>query len=358
MRHADRPHSLHDLRTTRGFTIVELLIVIVVIGILAAIVIVTYNGIQQNARVASIQSDLTQAAQQLSVYKTGTSTTDQYPPDQATANLKISSNNTYSYSYMPSANYYCLTVSNGSTSYYVSSLSSASNSGSCPTTNGLVGWWPLNNDANDASGNNDNGSISNAITTQGQDGRSNSAYSFNGTSSRIVLSNNSTNNAAKPALPLSVSLWVKLASISGAQTLFSNDQLQCSGTNIYSGAKVMVTSGVINFLIGNGGACGGPSRASVNTSSAVISTANQWYNIIVTADASLNMNVYVNGSQVSAPKDGTGTATSMAYTTTPSRFGADSADGTWLNGSLDDIRIYNRVLTGAEISTIATSTAQ
>lgn len=38
--------------TTTGFTIVELLIVIVVIGILAAITIVAYSGIQDKARVA------------------------------------------------------------------------------------------------------------------------------------------------------------------------------------------------------------------------------------------------------------------------------------------------------------------
>lgn len=42
----------------KGFTIVELLIVIVVIGILAAITIVAYNGIQNRANDAAVQSDL------------------------------------------------------------------------------------------------------------------------------------------------------------------------------------------------------------------------------------------------------------------------------------------------------------
>lgn len=41
-----------------GFTIVELLIVIVVIAILAAISIIAYNGIQRRAAIAVVQSDL------------------------------------------------------------------------------------------------------------------------------------------------------------------------------------------------------------------------------------------------------------------------------------------------------------
>lgn len=41
-----------------GFTIVELLIVVVVIAILASITIVSYNGIQERAKVSSANSDL------------------------------------------------------------------------------------------------------------------------------------------------------------------------------------------------------------------------------------------------------------------------------------------------------------
>jgi prepilin-type N-terminal cleavage/methylation domain-containing protein len=45
-----------------AFTIVELLIVIVIIGILAAITIVAYNGVQERARVSRANSDLVSLA--------------------------------------------------------------------------------------------------------------------------------------------------------------------------------------------------------------------------------------------------------------------------------------------------------
>ena len=51
-----------------GFTLVELLIVIVIIAILAAITIVAYNGIQGRARAASATSDLTNIAKQIESY--------------------------------------------------------------------------------------------------------------------------------------------------------------------------------------------------------------------------------------------------------------------------------------------------
>ena len=51
-----------------GFTIVELLIVIVVIAILAAITIVAYNGIQQRARDSDRQGDIATIAKAIELY--------------------------------------------------------------------------------------------------------------------------------------------------------------------------------------------------------------------------------------------------------------------------------------------------
>jgi len=56
------------LSQSKGFTIVELLIVIVVIGILAVIVITTFTGVQKKGRDADRKSDINAIYSQVEVY--------------------------------------------------------------------------------------------------------------------------------------------------------------------------------------------------------------------------------------------------------------------------------------------------
>lgn len=65
------------LKNNKGFTIVELLIVIVVIGILAAITIVAYNGVQQRANTTKAQTAAKEVVNKAEVYAADNSGT--YP---------------------------------------------------------------------------------------------------------------------------------------------------------------------------------------------------------------------------------------------------------------------------------------
>ena len=105
----------------RGFTIVELLIVVVVIAILAAITIVAYNGISTRAVESGLKSDLSNGAKQIQLFKT---TSGSYPGSTAEVNdgkgMKNSQNTALTYAGQPQT--YCLSASstrNANLSFYI-----------------------------------------------------------------------------------------------------------------------------------------------------------------------------------------------------------------------------------------------
>ena len=112
-----------------GFTIVELLIVVVVIAILAAITIVAYNGIQTRAKQAAAQSSAAQASKKAATY--AIQNADLYPSTIEAMGLDP---NTYQYSVdnESSPRTFCITATKSNVSYYTSETISNPTEGACP----------------------------------------------------------------------------------------------------------------------------------------------------------------------------------------------------------------------------------
>ena len=140
MRYADHD-TLEYTKSRHGFTIVELLIVVVVIAILAGITIVSYNGITKRAKDSAIQSTLSQATQKLEMAKLN-DPAGIYPASMSAAGLDsfVSSGDTvYSYGVSSDGKTFCMAVSKGGRTYYITSAVSNPKTGICNGTVGVAG---------------------------------------------------------------------------------------------------------------------------------------------------------------------------------------------------------------------------
>lgn len=114
-----------QIKRQPGFTIVELLIVIVVIAILAAISIVAYRGIQERARASQASSALVQSKKKLELYKVDATT---YPTTGNLASAGVIDSDV-SYQYSSDGTTYCLTATVGVTSYKATNTSAPEQGG-------------------------------------------------------------------------------------------------------------------------------------------------------------------------------------------------------------------------------------
>jgi hypothetical protein len=213
-------------------------------------------------------------------------------------------------------------------------------------TNGLISYWGFSGNANDVSGNGNNGTVNGATLTSDRFGNANSAYSFNGVNNYIRCINAGvTGNNSR-----SVAFWVKTSSTTPGSVLsYGNND------NPYQDFRVI--------LNGLGVSCGGANTEMSNTitgSGRGVQYApnNTWDFFTFVYDNALstnlsNVKVYKNGILATSYCDENITNTLNTGSLNPLTIGcyhwlAYSGNKQYFNGILDDIGFWNRPLTADE----------
>ena len=221
--------------------------------------------------------------------------------------------------------------------------------------NGLVAWYPFNGNANDESGNGNNGQITNASLTSDRNNLQNKAFKFDHIGASFSQLSKEIYIPYKPTLNLqkiSVSVWVNPKSY--FWTGNSNDPnsaIVYRFENGYSNPNGQVWG--IRYNASNFGAfiLGASSTNNQQSSDLRQSTPlelGKWANITFTFDGS-SFKLYYNGALVKE------TTTTIALNTLGNSgisVGVSrQANGFWYlaNADIDDLAIWNRALTAVEI---------
>lgn len=208
--------------------------------------------------------------------------------------------------------------------------------------NGLVAWWGLNGNANDESGNGLNGTVSNVTLTIDRFGNANSAYSFDGISSKITGPNSSLLNLSNNR---SVSVWIK--SINNTSTadhgIIGYNSTSNNGHNGYM--LYLQSTGKLISLEDN--YFGGPASWSgaVSNDNTFLSD-NVWHNIISTRKND-STKIYIDGRLQNVY-----TSLIPNFNNSSIIIGHTNFSNQYFKGSIDDIGIWNRSLNQQEINAL------
>jgi hypothetical protein len=209
-------------------------------------------------------------------------------------------------------------------------------------TSGLVGWWPFNGNANDESGNGNNGTVNGATLTTDRNGNASAAYDFNGANTYIeVLSNSSLQLTNNYTLNGWFNADVFFYTSNADRSLLS--KVQSGGW--YGGYEVMVGGNTND--IAHTGNVGGNNFVLGGTGYSTVT----WYMFSLTYDGA-TMKLYMNGILVNSQ------ARSGSLQTSGQSLLFGRRDGNlqgYFDGKLDDIGIWNRALTPCEIQALYNS---
>lgn len=334
--------SMTWARRQHGFTIVELLIVIVVVAILAAITIVAYTGVQQRATASALQNEVSSVVKKAESIKIST-TTNKYPAD--TTELGTSSS-TLSYYYDSATDSYCVQSKKNNQVYSATKSNTTPTAASC-TENGLLGWWKLNGDASDTTPIANNGAATATTSDVGQNGSAGQALGFSSASTSNVIIPHTPSLSSDPQ---TFSMWVRPTSWASA-TASTIIAKRASSANGYF---IAYLNGSTSLIFDCGGS-GGSNRWTPGYAPPL----NTWTHLVFTCSTEGGVALYVNGNTTPQATRPTVDRSAMAASTSTLRFGQDPSGSALLwNGSLDDIRLYNRTLTPNEINALYTANAQ
>jgi len=203
-------------------------------------------------------------------------------------------------------------------------------------SNGLVGWWPFNGNANDESGNNNNGTVNGALLTDDRFGVTNSAFLFNYLQTNNIDFGNLISNFGSN--DFTVSLWFTISSQPGYLITKRYDEI-CSANNNW---WVLSHAG---FEI-----CQGNSGYETVISNNYNYGSNTW-NLISIVKNINQINLYINGILINTTNlNGSYNINNSANMLVGMNNAPISGNVAKHDGKIDDIGIWNRVLTEQEIT--------
>lgn len=230
---------------------------------------------------------------------------------------------------------------------FVYGTTNAQNTCSPLITNGLIGYYPFCSNANDASGNGNNGTVHGATLTTDRFGNTNSAYSFNGTSNYISVSDQASLRLSNT--DFTISAWVYETSLAPAQDAIVTKRAPSGSGNGYIlniAGNNQPTPELINFQVS-----GGFDPHAYSGSTVLL---NAWQHIVVTYTlSSQTIKIYLNGVLNSTTS---GIPSPNAATSNDLWIGNDVAGGQYsFHGKIDDVFIFNRAISAAEVNSLYTN---